>query len=432
MNFELTDFVEMSFLSPSDSSFWFGYYSKTPLSEDNKFLLAHKVEFDGRSISSQDSCEIGFFELETGKWNLIDVTKSFNWQQGALLQWIKDSSSKKIIYNVYEDLSFCSKIYDFDTHKILKISSPIYETIPYCYKALTLKFERSYWCRAYHYENIKDEYWNVDVHPEDGIFIVDLINNNSKKIISIEDIISIDFDATFEGSKHWLEHIMINPESDRFAFYHRFSTNYGFKTRVFTANIDGTDIYLVPNWRDFQWSHLGWRDNNNFVVFGTRRLAIGNAYQGIINRKGIFGKLLSKIYKVFISRFISKEVHNKLAEEKGYFLVQDKIGKIENYSHDKLIVDGHPSFSSDRIYMLTDSYADDKFFRNLMLYNTVSKKIVKLGRFYSPFNNVDYRCDLHPRFSTDNKYVIIDTAHNGFHQMMLLKLKWEKIHENTQ
>lgn len=89
--------------------------------------------------------------------------------------------------------------------------------------------------------------------------------------------------------------------------------------------------------------------------------------------------------------------------------------------------DGHPSFTKDGRYMLTDSYADKEGYRNLLLFDCENKKHLVLGRFYSPFNCCGYRADLHPRFSRDEKSVIIDSAHVGQHQIHMFTLNWDKI-----
>lgn len=79
--------------------------------------------------------------------------------------------------------------------------------------------------------------------------------------------------------------------------------------------------------------------------------------------------------------------------------------------------------------MLTDSYADKEDYRNLLLYDCNNRKHIVFGRFHSPFNCCGYRADLHPRFSRDEKSVIIDSAHSGRHQIYVYDLLWDRIKE---
>ena len=89
--------------------------------------------------------------------------------------------------------------------------------------------------------------------------------------------------------------------------------------------------------------------------------------------------------------------------------------------------DGHPSFSKDQRFMLTDTYKDIKGYRQLLLYDLLCNNVIQLGLFYSTYNSCGWRADLHPRFSPDEQFVIIDSTHNGYHQMLVLKIDWEHI-----
>ena len=60
------------------------------------------------------------------------------------------------------------------------------------------------------------------------------------------------------------------------------------------------------------------------------------------------------------------------------------------------------------------------------MYDVMSKKTIQLGQFFSTFNSCGWRADLHPRFSHDEKYIIIDSSTHGHHQMYVLKINWEK------
>ena len=52
--------------------------------------------------------------------------------------------------------------------------------------------------------------------------------------------------------------------------------------------------------------------------------------------------------------------------------------------------------------------------------NMESKKIL-IGKFYSPLKFNDYnRCDLHPRWSPEGKYISIDSAHQGDRRTYLI------------
>lgn len=423
-NYVLSNIVKPVFSTPETFSHWFGYYNITPMDLSSNKLLAHRVTFDGRAITTDDVAEIGWFDLKDGSWHSLGKTNAFNWQQGSMLQWLQTGKNDEIIFNDVENGQFVARIVSIDGIEKKKIPWPVYGVTPDGKTSISLEFERSYWCRAYHYESIKDPKWDVRIAEEDGLFQVNLETGAVKRIISIQTILQYDYDPVFETSKHWLEHVMINPSGNRFVFYHRFSEGDSFRTRIFTANINGSDIYLLPDWRDSKWSHLGWKDDKGFVVFGIKRLLAGKTYETLSKKSGVFGHILRKIYRILVSPYVGQRTHHKIAASSQYQIYHDKNVLLGGYSKGMLINDGHPSFTEDGRYMLTDTYADDQGYRFLLLYDTKRDKLLELGKFYSPFNNCDYRSDLHPRFSPDYNFVVIDSAHSGKHQMIVLRLDW--------
>ena len=427
--FILSDLIDITFSTPSTFSHWFGYYNYSPLDSSGTRLLAHRIDFDARLITSDDTAELGWFNLNDASWHSIGKTRAFNWQQGAMLQWL---GYEEIVFNDVMDNHFVSKIVKANGTDIRVIPWPVYGITPNGKMSISLQFERSYWCRAYHYEAIRNPKWDVRIAEEDGIFQVDLENGDYKQIVFIKDILKLDYDPIFEKSKHWIEHIMINPSGQRFAFYHRFDDGSGFKTRVLTANIDGTGIFLVPGWRDNGWSHMGWQDNNKYVIFGVKRVLAGKTYDVITKNTGKLGKLLKNTYHRYVYPIMNKKTHSKMTSSGSYQLYSDQIGMIGGYSKGNLSNDGHPSFSLDGRYMLADTYADENSYRHLFLFDTASEKLFTLGSFFSPYNNCEYRSDLHPRFSLDNKYIIIDSAHSGKHQMLVFKVNWDLIIKSSK
>ena len=425
----LSDWVDLVFSTPETFSHWFGYYNYSPIDLEGNRLLVHRVDFDARAITADDVAEVGFFDLKDGSWHSLGKTNAFNWQQGSMLQWLHgEQDGNEIIYNCTKNGKFIAKIFNINKNTDRDISWPIYGVTPDGKTSITLQFERNYWCRAYHYESIKNLEFDVRVAEDDGIFSVDLETNTVKKIVSIQNVINADFSPEFSSAKHWLEHIMINREGLRFSFYHRFTRGDNFITRILTANIDGTDLYVVDGWRESGWwSHMNWRFDDEFVAYGCKRRKSGEIYDKVTNSLGKSGELLKKIYRKIIVPSISKRVHHTIATNSCYKVYKDKQGQIGEFSHGYLINDGHPSFTKDGKYMLTDTYADKKNYRRLLLFDVVKKKTYELGKFFSPYNNCSYRCDLHPRFSRDEKYIIIDSAHSGKHQMTVFELLWNKI-----
>ena len=80
----------------------------------------------------------------------------------------------------------------------------------------------------------------------DGIYLLDVHNKQIKRIINILDVVNNKPLSNMQCGVHYLEHIMISPNNQRFVFVHRWKTDDGgIYSRLYTANIDGSDLYLL-------------------------------------------------------------------------------------------------------------------------------------------------------------------------------------------
>lgn len=421
--YELSPWVEPVFTTPDAFSHWYGYYNHSPLDAANRRLLAHRAAFDGRRITAEDSVQVGWFDLQDGSWTPLATTRAFNWQQGAMLQWLGPDFASRVVFNDVEDGHFVARVVGGGSAS-RTIPWPVYGVTSDGRTSISLQFERSYWCRAYHYETVRNPQWDGRLAEGDGVFGVDLETGRVRRLIAIDRVLRTDGDPAFDSAKHWIEHVMLNPSGTRFAFYHRFSQDHGHATRAFTADLEGNDLYLVPGWREKTLSHLGWRNNEEFVIFGATRTASGRAYDAVMGRRRWIGHL-RRAYARLLAPHIPRGVRRAAAERTNYQHYRDQQGQIGAFAHRLLRTDGHPSFTADGRYMLTDTYADADGYRHLLLLDTQRLSVAELGRFFSPFNACAYRCDLHPRFSRNGAMVIVDSAHSGRHQMLVLQVDWQ-------
>jgi hypothetical protein len=343
-----------------------------------------------------------------------------------MLQWLGPAANGQAVYNDVAAGRFVARIVDVEGRLPRAIPWPVYALHPSGGWSVSLQFERSYWCRAYHYESIRNPAWNVRVHPDDGLFRVNLATGAVRRIVSLAEILAIDPDPGFDSRNHWLEHIMANPSGTRFAFYHRFGRDEVFRTRVFTVDGDGGNLALTGGWREAQYSHLGWRNDDEFALFTYETAAVGRAHAALARQGGGAGLLL-RGYRRLLRPLVPRRGAQACMQRTFYGRVRDRHGVVGRFDTGRLTQDGHPSFTPDGAWMLTDTYADDAGYRHLLLFDTHAETLLDLGRFHSPFNNCGYRCDLHPRFSRDATHVVIDTAHTGRHQMLVLRLDWDAL-----
>ena len=417
-----------------ETSNWFGYYNYDPLDTTHKRLLCNRADFDGRAITSEDSIELGWMDVESGEWNHIDRTRAFNWQQGAMLQWMPHDSDL-VVYNSENSEHYVSYIYNVKTREKRTIDWPIYAIAPNGKRAFSLNYERCYWCRAYHYKPIVNEKYNVNVPDEDGIYEIDLENNTRKLVVDIHDVIATDKDENFSEKKHWLEHIMLNREGTKMVFLHRFSGEdvFRYTTRVCICDTDGKNLQVISGWRNNDWSHVGWKSENEFVVFTVRKGAV--ASNSAPKTRGGLYMYAKKIYKKFLSPILGKTITSKLEsshEYQLYEIIGNAAVKKDTYSGNIGAIDGHPSFTVDGGIMITDTYQDTSNYQHLQAYNPTTKKMLELGSFFATFSGNPASCDLHPKLSRDNEYVMVDTAYSGKHTLVLFKLDWSAIKSDLE
>ena len=426
-------YIKEIFQTDSEYTEWFGYYNYDVLSKDCKKMLCNRATFEGRVISDQDTIEVGCYNIKSGEWNSIGKTNSFNWQQGAMLQWLPgEGNENKVIYNIAEDNRFKSVIFDIVTKEERTIDFPVYCITPDGNYAISLNYERSYWCRAYHYQPIVNKAYDVDVAEDDGIFKVNLSTNQIERILSIQDIIKNDANAAFSSAKHWLEHIMLNKEGSKIAFLHRYTHGEGYITRLCVCNIDGSNLQVISGWRDNLWSHLGWKTENSFAIYAVKQNSLMTSYakQGKIDgnkNKKTFKARLFAVAKKITPKFIKELLQRS---ENGYQIFEQKgetFVKTDWYKEKQFSIDGHPSFTKDGKYMITDSYPDKHGYQKLMVYNTQTRKCLVLAKLLAPLKGNPASCDLHPKFCQNQQYVVVDTAYSQKHKMIVFELDWANI-----
>lgn len=426
-------YIEQIFETNSDFSEWFGYYNYDVISYDGKNMLCNRVDFDGRAITEDDRIQLGYYEIESGNWHYIDTSDSFNWQQGAMLQWLPNNKDK-VIYNTSKDNCFKSVIANIMTGEKRYIDFPTYCVTPDGKYSISLNYERSYWCRAYHYQSIKNADYDVEIAEDDGIFKVDLENNTVNRIVKIQDVIAIEAAQDFKSAKHWLEHIMINKTGNRIAFLHRYSYGNAYSTRLFICDINGDNLQCIDGWKENDWSHFGWKGDKEFVIYSVKKNSFQAGYAKSVQKAKNKLSLMAVIDRA-VHLPVLRIIKDKLKPNQRYYKLYKEVdGKYEfvhNFDENIFAIDGHPSFTDDGKYMITDSYPDGEGFQHLMVYDTITGKGITVAKLKAPLSGTPASCDLHPKLSFGGKYIVVDTAYTGKHRMIIFRIKWEEIKKTT-
>ena len=364
---------------------WFAYYDKLQFDPTNRFVLSHKVGFEHRSPTADDEIEVGMVDLqEKDAWIPLGKTKAWNWQQGAMLQWIPGSESK-VIWNDREKDRFVSHILDVKTGEKQTLPAPIYALSPNGKDALSCDFARVADCRpGYGYAGIKDRFFDDMAPAGSGISHVNLQTGAEKLILSHQQLASTgEVMQNLPDSKHHAYHLLCSPDGKRFIMLHRWTQpKGGHLTRLITAAMDGTDLRIViPNGYA---SHFIWRDNNH--ILSQAKNWLGNP-------------------------------------EWGDFLFEDKdSGIVAEIGHGVLDNGGHLTYLHNNEWLLNDTYP--KGVRRLQiphLYHIATNRRIDLGHFPQPPEyKGEWRVDNHPRSSRDERWVCVDSAHGGSGRQLYL------------
>jgi len=356
---------------------FFGYYDKSPINLTNEYIIFHSSNISTDKLPSQNiPVDIVLFDLKNNTYELIDKSYSYNWQQGSRLMWI---DKYKFIYNNFENGEYVSKIYNIKTKSFKIINFPIYDV--YNDFAISLNFERLDITRGdYAYKN-KNLNINWKDNKNDGLYYVNLKNNEAKLILSLQDVIDFNYKDSMKNAKHKFNHIMISPDGKKVMFMHRWFLENGrrFDT-LFVSNVDGSGLKVVADKE--MVSHCYWYNNKN--IFGYLREFAGD-----------------KFYMININSLEKKVVGEG---------VIDKIG------------DGHPTIYKEK--MVFDTYPNKARMLELYLYDLAKNNLEKLGEFFQSFDFYgETRCDLHPRFSFDGKKIFFDSVHEGKRYLYMMELK---------
>ena len=422
------------FKTPASHNFFFGYYDKSQLDISSTKLLAMRVELVERIPNKSDLAEIGYFDISETEAEFVSLatTRTFSWQQGAMLQWLGPNFDRHVIFNDLREGAFSSVILDVETKEERLLPMAIYTVHPTGESALCIDHERHHFCRrSYSYDGISNEDKNKAYLPNDGIWRLDLKSGHKEQIISLAQLVSVKPLSNMKGATHYVEHLMFNPSGDRFCFLHRWKMSEGgIYSRLYTANADGTDIFLLSD--SGRMSHYCWRSERELLAYGGVETAANRLRKHKQLVRFIFRPLLPIFHKLFKD---SSKLTKSLTGD-GYVLYKDLEHAPKKVAAAISGEDGHPNFlQKNGDVFITDIYPelqdDGTSLTRLLSYdlsNDTYEVIAEL-RSNSSFDNTGWRCDLHPKCSFDGNYVCVDTMDAGGRGIYVFQLNPRAEHD---
>lgn len=378
------NYIKIWRISPDDEwQYFYGYYDNKAFHPVKKVHLCHRVPFMDRLPTGNDSCELGLLDLETKEFTSLAETRSWNFQQGAMLQW-NPSEPDEIIYNSYLEGGYRTVVKNIYGKGQRILDRPLANVSPDGRWGLSINMSRVYDFRAgYGYCNEKDVWSRENAPGEDGVFLVNMKSGEVKQIITYAHLEQIYNQENGCGSnkKIVINHITFNRESSRFLFLVRYFPKQDgmWKTGLGTSDLNGNVYKLRPY---TYASHYYWGKQGKLMLYGD------------------------------------------CGEGDGLYVMQDRSQDYTVYDRAMFHEDIHCSYSPDGQWIIGDGYQDAELYRPVYLYHINSRKGMIIGRFYSPhLASIDIRCDLHCRWNTDGLRVSFDSIHEGKRGVYMMDLR---------
>ena len=359
---------------------FFGYYGICPWDATGQYLLCLESDFHERPPGAEDSAVVGLVELATGRFEPLAETRAWNLQQGCMLHWLPTAPDRLITFNDRQVDRHVAVVLDIHSGKKRVLPRPISGLTRDGRYAVSLNYARLKSLRpVVGYTGLPDLFADQN-HPEDdGIYLMDIETGEADVLVSYEEaraLLRDDPDA--QTHKLWFNHTVINRDDTRVVFVVRWNEP-GIEikhTVLVSASLKGGDLRILT---DLGASHFDWQSARTLIGWVTMK------------------------------------------EGDNWYRIDEPSGEYELLRPDVLTRNGHNSFTQDGVWMLTDTGPDENNLQSLMLWNMEEERLVHLGRFASPppFRG-EIRCDMHPRWSRDERQVCFDSVHEGTRQVYVM------------
>lgn len=380
-------------LTPRKQHCFFGYYDLPAVDARGRQLVLH-VDFMDRLQQPGDTARLGFVRLdEPERLESFAETKTWNFQQGAFLQWL-GGAEDTCVYNTLGPAGYAAAVHRVETGERRLLPAPVANVSRDGRWALSINFSRVYDFRpGYGYEEIPDPFAGEVAPGLDGVFLIDIESGCLRQILDYPSL--VDFAgrhvAVDPGCPLAINHINFNPSASRFVFLLRYARPEGLQPRwvtlLMTAGRDGRDLRFHPCHN--MASHYFWTRDDQLLFW------MNTSPEG----------------------------------EAALVRLNDESGALSVVDAGFFRRDGHCSTSPDGEWILYDSYPDPDadHHRHLYLYSVARGAGRTLGSFRSLPNaeiaHGDVRCDLHPRWLPDGSGVTFDSIHEGWRGVYRMDLR---------
>lgn len=367
--------VEISTYSIPGAQVFFGYYDQNPLAAEGTRLLAHVAGFNLRSPRLSDSLSVGFFERgdsEDADFVQLGTTTAWCWQMGARLRWL-DIDGNRAAFNRRSDQTgvLSTALVEARSGELEAELPPLFDLSAEVAIGVTLDFVSLQRKRpGYGYAGNHRDSLEHRRKFGDGICLVNLKDSSAYAAVEVGELAGIQVDDTLRTvplEDQYLNHPSFSPSGRWLAFLHLAQLGERRYSRLFIMDTVTAHVHLLLPGP--MVSHFAWIDDERMLVYCQVR------------------------------------------GRRKWIVVATSSRQITEFVQMSGLPDGHPTWL-ERGKVLCDTYPD--LMRMQRVYVAHSGKVEPLFRsFRSEEFTGEWRCDLHPRFDSSTRTVILDDVDRG-------------------
>ena len=363
------------------------FFDTSPISPSGRYIAVFRLPYEDHAPVAGDEGEVVVLELETGKQVWSAMTRGWEMQMGANVQW--GASDEQLFYNdvdtdTWTDHAVCANIFSGEK-KIC--AGTVFMASPDGKKLSSYNLQKSRFAQTGYGVIVPDSKVSRNIGPveDDGVYVTDLEKNECTMVASIKDIYeksvpSIRIDDP-ENYEYYCFQTKWNPQGTRILTTVQWTPLGGGERRraVITMNPDGTDIRTAVT-PDQWWKgghHINWMPDGDHLSMNLN----------------VDGKPGVEIVSV---RYDGTEVANLYPNGSG-----------------------HPSFHPSGIpYVLTDAYSGEVIIEDgrtpIRLIDVERQKETVAASVDLPeIRNFELRIDAHPVWDKTGRYVVFNARKDG-------------------